>query len=268
MIINTPVDRNNDINTLQEGVDTIKNDGHPNLIWDISDNLYSESRDVSTLPRDITNGYVVKLNDIFYMLGGGNATTSTTSTSSNYDRLSSYKYVDSEWVEDSVLGIMAMYRDTKYYPLRTGWGNNGGVVSNNKKLCYLQYNSSNNHYTSVYSYNGTSNPTTSTYYWGKDSSDRAYWKSCALPSTGSLKTIGSWLSNGTINLTIGSTSSSSIKTLGSPFYVSGGNSNKDTINTLSQGVCYGNYFIFLVNRVDDYRDDSSSDQNSLDYKYY
>lgn len=119
------------------------------LLWDIGEKIYSEFRTVSTLPRDITNGYVVKFKDTFYMVGG-DATAGTA--------LPSYKYVDGEWVEDTVLGAISIYKGLNDYR-NTNYQSAGGVVANDNTMYITPYESSSNDTyarATITTYDGTS----------------------------------------------------------------------------------------------------------------
>lgn len=266
-----------DIDTLQEDVEILKGNDST-MIWDISEELYSESRDVSTLPRDITNGYVVKLNDTFYMIGGDtNAGTP----------LSSYKYVDTEWVEDTVLGKQSMVK--KFFHSSYGDIRNiesvytGGVVSNNSSIYFTNFSSrtTTNNYCqgTIKKYDGTS-VTSSTYHFGVRESGYYLHSDIGIsPTSNGIKVLGLAYSNNyryrnsdLYGLNIGTTTSGTYTTLDSRIMgaYSLGNERK-IIQPLCQGVMFNGYHTFLVSVRDvagQYQSNSSYNYYEFTYKYY
>jgi hypothetical protein len=279
MINNIPVDRSNDIDTLQEDVEVIKNDGHPNLIWDISSDLYSESRDVSTLPRDITNGYVVKLKDIFYMLGGGGLTSNLPTAQTTY------KYVDGTWVEDATLGTITIYkkyhRDGYIYSNRLNTMMSGGVVSSGNTIYYTQWdtkgNGSSKYWSSsclgqIYKYNGTTKSNEQLYFGPSDSSSYRYGSIGIAPtSSGGYKAVANaegindgrnfYQFNYTLN--VGATSSSNFKTLDGATLAA---NDYDEVAVHPQGVNHAGYQVYLASKTNSVP--ASTDTISTNFKYY
>lgn len=275
-----------DIDTLQEDVETLtprvevlENTGSNNLIWDISNELYSESRDVSTLPRDITNGYVVKLNDIFYMLGGGNI-----DTSSNVAAQKTYKYVNDAWVEDTVLGALSIHKSFTAYnggveTIRDLCAyTTGGAVSNNKTLYYTQYSKNAQEsrcYAAVYTYNGTSKSFVGQYFGYSDSSYYRYGNVAIAPNSSSYKTL-SYSQNASYSahqyaLNTGSTSSGGsveLNSLEMGSYIIG--SDRKVLQPHNQGVIFEGFYTFLISQRDIGNIYTSSNNSYTDYiyKYY
>ena len=116
-----------DIDTLQEDaetlttkVETLENTGCDNLIWDISENLYAESRDVSTLPRDISTGYAIKFKGELYIIGG-------------QENKTTYKYDNGEWVNPTGVAGFSIVKNANNRG-NTSLSNNGGVVANDNMI--------------------------------------------------------------------------------------------------------------------------------------
>lgn len=235
------------------------------LIWNISDKLHGEVRGVSTMPRSITNGYVVKLNDIFYMIGGD--TTSGTA-------LPSYKYVNGAWVEDTVLGAVSINKSesTRNYLDKT----TGGVVSNNNKIYYTQYG-----YGSdtegfdisaraiIYGYDGNTR-TTNYRYFG---SSYRYGTVAIAISSNEYKTLaladgkdnmGSGYDLYSYSLKLGGVSSTNRNVLKSDVFAC--ESTAERIIPHCQGVHYAGYWGFLVSRMS--HTYYNTKQNQTNYQYY
>lgn len=244
------------------------------LIWDISGDLQTESRDVSTMPRSITYGYVTKLNDTFYMLGGGDVTDSPSAQTS-------YKYVDGEWVEDTVLGSIAIYK--KYYAWdgvnvrNNTYSNSGGLVSNNNMLYYTEFN--NNSATTygagtVYKYDGTTKTSETRYFGTDNSSSYRYGTIGIVASSTDYKVLG--LASGKhdsststldaeYNLNIGGTTRGSYETLDSSMF--GTNDvNSIIIKPHSQGVYHAGRYVYLVSKKTHIQ--GSSKVVAYQYHYY
>ena len=274
-----------DIDTLQEDVEILKGNDST-MIWDISENLYSEleSRNVSTLPRDITNGYVVKLNDIFYMLGGGTVGSDNLSPAQT-----TYKYVDGVWVEDTVLGALSINKNFNIYPGKETIRDacqftTGGAVSNNNKLYYTQYskNAQNkSNYVAVYTYDGKAKGSVGRYF-GYNSSDYYRLGNVAVAlssasdttlsfSQNAFLTSSSYSSTHRYGLNMGGASSSSYVALNSIEMGTYGNGEKFKIlQPHNQGVTFEGYPTFLISQRDIGSIYTYSNTNYYDYiyKYY
>lgn len=230
--------------------------GSNNLIWKISDELYAESRDVSTLPRDITNGYVVKLNDIFYMLGGSHSAANVT-----------YKYVNGSWVSDSTIGKLKInknYREDYGANSREIYNlTNGGVVSNNKMIYFTEFNttSSNTSNTGIVNtYNGTTKSTI-TQYFGPSNSIYARYGDIGVavqPSSNIYRLLSLGTGDATDtstssrdydgSLQIGSTTAGEYTTLDSTNF--GGYSYSSYMSIVHpQGVYHNGYYVYLISKM-------------------
>lgn len=247
------------------------------MMWDISEKLDCESRTVGTLPRDITNGYVVKLNDIFYMLGGGNI-----DTSSNVAAQKTYKYVNDAWVEDTVLGALSIHKSFIAYnrgleTIRDLYRyTTGGAVSNNKTLYYTQYSNNaqgSSCYAAVYTYNGTSRSSVGQYFGYNSSSNYRYGNVAIAPSSSAYKTL-SYSQNASNSphqyaLNTGSTSSGGSVVLNSlemGSYIS----DRKVLQPHNQGVIFEGFYTFLISQRDIGNIYTYSNNSYTDYiyKYY
>lgn len=236
-----------------------KNAMTPNLIWDISDYLQAESRQVSTMPRSITNGYVVKFKDTFYMIGG--------STDGSFP---SYKYVDGTWVADTVLGGVAILKTTDN---RTSTNQSvGGVVANDTAIYYTKYGTGSGigydsyGYANLEVYNGTTKTTETNYFCAYNSS---YYREgnvgIAIGQT-THYTLAVAGSSSAQYLYLGSTTKNGGKQI-TNFESAPRNNYPKIWRILSQGICYTNMCVFLITQRNglDYGD---AENLSSDYKNY
>ena len=270
-----------DIDTLQEDVETLKGNDST-MIWDISEELYRESRDVSTLPRDMTNGYVVKLNNTFYAIGGGSSINGSIAAQKTH------KYVDGEWVEDTVLGSLTIIRkyDHPYGTIRDiGAIGTGGVVSNNNMIYYSLHTNNSTNYCkgTVYSYDGTTKSNT-TLYFGPNTDGKYRYGTIGIAANSSGYKVISVsygnnkdrkTSNASNGLNVGTTTQSNYTPLpNNEFDITAMNTsydNKKLLRPIGQGVYYNNNYVFLVSRRvrhEAYSSSSSNISHDYSYKYY
>lgn len=249
------------------------------MIWDISSELYTMNETVSTMPRDITNGYVVKLNDTFYMLGGGSV------SSGNVTAQKTYKYVDETWVEDTVLGNVTL---NKKYITSAGCTDRdikevttGGVVSNNSMIYYTPFNSSNQtQYGSgkVYMYDGEQK-TSKDVYFTTNSSNRYRYGNIGIATSGTAyKTVSigyydtrdiatsAFDFNYALSWGAEAGSGTSSATIDSSMF--GFNNEFSLVQPHCQGVYHNGFYVFLVSKRNTYVYSSNVTACGVDYNYY
>lgn len=234
-----------------------------NLKWDISDNLYSESREVSTLPRDISKGQGVKLKDVFYIIGGD--TTKGTA-------LPSYKYVDGEWIEDATLGPISTM-NTSLSRTTLSYNGSGGVATDNNIL-YGHETTENNttvryNMATLFKYDGETKTKVYNYYGDYSDSRVKYGNVGIAISPSGYKTIstGSYYSTYYFyGLMVGTEQTGKYTTL--KRY--GGSADVDIFQPLTHGVYYKNKYVYVVSQADGSQYYSSSSNSSIKYtnRYY
>ena len=238
------------------------------MIWDISDNLYSESRTVSTMPRSITNGYVVKFKDTFYMVGGSSDAS-----------FPSYKYVNGEWVVDTVLGAISILKNNDYRDYYNY--SNGGVVANDNNMYITTYatNSYGSHSRgNIITYNGTSK-TDVTQYFGYYNSGYYRRGNIGISASGTKYKTISYGEHTNANypdnsygygLRLGSTSGGSTST-NEYKVIKSYETNSKGQNKYFQPLCQGVYFedkpTFIIN-IREWSQNYSSSSGGTFYDYY